>query len=148
MTINQQNGFTRKNLCGIYVINPTLCKTLYKNVLKNGKVRKSVIFFAGGVAYMSAELKLESDTWDHMEKKIMALILKNMDHAGKKELSFDDKITDTGVNSIAYISVVVDIENEFGITVDEKWLVYDEGAKLEIFLDMVKDSVRKGNSDV
>lgn len=97
---------------------------------------------------MSAELKLESDTWDHTEKKIMELILKNMDRAGKKELSFDDKITDTGVNSIAYISVVVDIENEFGITVDEKWLVYDEGAKLEIFLDMVKDSVRKGNSDV
>ena len=70
----------------------------------------------------------------------MELILKNLEPEEEVELSFERKIVDTGMNSIAFIKTIMDIENEFSIMVEDEWLIYDEDTTLQLFFDMVKKS--------
>ena len=75
-----------------------------------------------------------------MEDIIKNIIKKNMELDENSELSFSCYLKDVNINSIKYIMIIVEMEQAFNISVDDRWLIFDEQCTLQVFVDMAKDS--------
>lgn len=78
---------------------------------------------------------------EEIERKIKKIIIDNMEAEVEEcpDFTFDDKISSIAMNSIIFITIIVELEEAFGITVDDEWLIYDEESTFRIFINMVNN---------
>jgi len=78
-----------------------------------------------------------------MDKEIRNIISKNLQDIKRSYTDEDDLITTLGINSLAIVKIITDIEDYYGICFDLDELVQQDQYSVKLFEDMITAALQK-----
>lgn len=81
---------------------------------------------------------------NELERRVVNIIKENLDQPELvTEINLDDNLENYGFNSIKFIKIIVDLENEFAIEFDEEELNVTTFATLKDVVDCIMKKVEQ-----
>lgn len=120
-----------------YMLPAAFIKTNDFILTPSGKInRKAMLDQIREPRESQTEKKQVSDGLDDVSERVSEIFKKNLEL--NKEIKQSEHLTELGLNSINYISIIVDLEDEFNIEFEEDYLLMEAFKTLQDMIDYVR----------
>lgn len=93
-------------------------------VTTNDKVSRNEILEAYRHELIETSVEIKMDYANDIERDVMHVILDNLNQNNIHIITADTTLNELGFDSLLYINLIVALEEKYGITFDDKWLIY------------------------
>ena len=114
----------------------------------NGKIDRKRVIECIEIKFDSTTLEeIDSDDLSDIQKKVMDIIISNLDENISNKISIDMDFNSIGLNSITFVKTVVALEGEFNFEFDDEMLLFTKFPTVRSMCEYIEKSCENNYGD-